>query len=265
MDPLDPLSTSDPCAPHTSSISSNRFLLKKAEDKPILGNILKVIRAEELETEFQGVWVATAMPEGEVEGRKTALVHMKGVKLMWKGGKAGLMEAAEGRVMVRLVGGEARGREIGELQGRKVYAELETEAGEEKADVDLLLRAMKGVFPYDERMLAYYLYTHFKEFPTLTTANSEVAPPSDLAESISQLNLGKFRTGVPHSEAPLPPPPQAPPLETMEVPLPEVSKETAPEVPQVEVSDLPKTEASDLLKTEPLEVPAVQTGPETSV
>lgn len=263
MDPLDPLSTSDPAAPHTSSISSNRFLLKKAEDRPILGNILKVIRADELGTEFQGVWVATAVPEGEVEGEKTALVHIQGVKLVWKGGKAALAEAAQGRALVRLVAGEAKGREIGELQGVKVYAEVETEATEEKADVDALLRAMSGVFPYNERILAYYLYTHFKQFPTLVAANSDADLPSDLVEAISHLNLGKFRTGVPLSAASAElstksesPPAPIPQSSTSELPLEasEALVSIAPTFPQSSPSELPLSETSEALKAEASEV-----------
>ena len=226
MDPLDPLNTTDPTAPHTSSISSNRFLLKKAEDKPILGNVLKVITADELGTELEGVWLVTAMPESVVEEKRTALVHMRGLKLIWKSGKAAFAAEAEGMVIVRLVAGEAKGSEVGEFQGVKIWAELETAAGEEKAEVDLMLQAMKAVFPYDERILAYYLYTHFKQFPTISVSQAEMTSPSDLIEGISLLHLDKFRTGVPPSQIPVPTPVDLPAkseAETAEIhPIPEI-------------------------------------------
>lgn len=275
MDPLDPLSTSDPTAPHTSSISSNRFLLKKAEDKPIVGNIVKVITADDLEADFPGVWEATAIPESAVEGKRTALVHMRGLKLVWKSGKAALAAEAEGMVMVRLVAGEAKGTEVGELKGVKIWAELETEAGEEKADVDLLLQALCAVFPYDERILAFYLYTHFKLFPTLSSSRSEVTHPSDLVESISQLNLAKFRTGVPFHEAQIPTSSTETPVdlpaksETTEIPQPSAAvPSVVSDIPLPEVLAVPDIPQSEALADDPqpvvLEPPATDSSLETS-
>lgn len=203
MDSLDPLSTADPTAPHTSSISSNRFLLKQSEVQPITGNILRLIHSDPLPSDFSGVWLAETGPDYSVSQEQlTALVHLQGVKLVWKLGKARVMEDSEGMVMMRLVAGsEGTGKEIGELQGVKIYSEVETEPSAEEPDVNALLQAMTGVFPYSQRVLAYYLYTQFNVFPSISP-DPPSTPPADFIESISQLNLIKYRTGVPKSEVP---------------------------------------------------------------
>ncbi|CAG9311282.1 unnamed protein product [Blepharisma stoltei] len=169
VDSLDPLNTSDPVAPHSTTLSSFNYLMKEQTLSFTKGEVLKCLNQIPDLEEDKAWWVGLGrnlLPQNYAPFVPTVMVHINGYKLAFKqDGEvkvAGLIEDETKVVLARLfavdklIVEQQKGTKIGELQGIGIYALiLDTN---ENLDLSEEYQALVASFPYPQALLAYYWY-----------------------------------------------------------------------------------------------------------
>ena len=169
MDVLDPLGTVDAVAPHTTSFSSNIYLLKKQTKSLVKGQLLS-LKAELSPGDEDKLWFVVGKEidpkNATFEYKDSTLGRIYGFSLTFIDGKATLLEDENevtfGRVYIINENSILDGEKVSDWNGFEVWTKFVKEAGS-KEEEEGLWNIVEDQFG-KSRELAYYWYLRTGKF-----------------------------------------------------------------------------------------------------
>jgi hypothetical protein len=168
MDVLDPLGTVDAIAPHTTSFSSNIYLLKKESKSFTRGQLIKMekeLSPQDDEKLWFGVGKEIDTENAKFSFSDSCLARIYGFSLSFFNGQAGLVEdeteVALGRVFVVNENFEC-GEKVGEFNGFEVWTRFGKDTGckEEEEGLWMIMQEQFG----KSNELAFYWFLRTGKF-----------------------------------------------------------------------------------------------------